>query len=284
MSSGSSSPPPAPGNQYREAIATYRTSVKWVISSFGAVAAALIVGIQLTSLGELHGERLVWALASIGVVFAAILAIIAAAVRVLSPISGTYAGFKSDPAFRPLRDFLALDKTPLRTKANDPGELAAKYEEALGLESEKWRLHNEKKEDKTLEADYQAARSHRAALFPVVQAVTNLGLLLHTKQLFRQAMLVLYVGVALAAAGAVAFAYLANPPAPTKRSTSAEVLISPRLPLNCAGFYLTLDKLLRNEPKIAKAWPTRSVGPQARACGFETKQELTEFLSRFVRH
>lgn len=285
MSSDSAnSSPPAPDNQYREAITLYRESVKWVISSFGAVAAALIVGIQLTSLGELHGERLTWALISIGVVFASIIGIIVAAVRVLSPISGTYAAFKDDRGFKPLRDFLEKDNTPLRGKAKDAGELADKYEKTLQVENEKWHLYNADQGNASARDEYLEAKKYRVSLFQVVRAVTTLGLFLRTKQLFGRAMRVVYFGVALGAIGAIAFAYLANPPATTaKKSSTANVVVSARLPLNCAGFYLTLDRLAQNEPNVGKRWPAGSVGPQAKACGFQTKQELTKFVSKLTR-
>lgn len=266
--SGSATSTPQPGNQYREAIAEFRTNVKWVVSSFGAVAAALVVGIQLTSLGELHGYRLIWSVVSAAIVFAAILAIIGFTTRVLSPMGATYAGFKDGVEFGPLRDFLEKDKKPLRRQAETASELADAYDHALEVESEKWALHDANKTDETLKSEYDAAHANSEGLFQVVSAVTSLGIFLRTRQLFQQAMRTVYIGVALAAAGTLAFAYLANPPSAPKKST-----------VNCIAFYVSLDQLLDDEPELAKSSPRKSLEPQAHACGINTAAQRKSLLS-----
>lgn len=268
MSDSATSAPQA-GNQYGGAIAEYRTNVKWVVSSFGAVAAALVVGIQLTSLGELHGYRLIWSVASAAVVFGAILAIIGFTARVLSPLGATYAGFKEGNEFGPLRSFLEQDKNPLRGKATTAEMLATKYDHAVTVEEEKWVADDEA--DETLKSEYAAAKTNRENLLPVVVDVTDFGIFLRTKQLFQQAMLAVYIGVAFAAAGTIAFAYLANPPAPPKKST-----------LGCVAFYVSLDELLDDEPALAKSLPRMSLEPEAKACGIKTVVQQRGLLSNLA--
>jgi membrane protein required for beta-lactamase induction len=73
MSAISNNPPPPSENQYQKGINEYRATLKWVVSSFGAVAAALTVGLQVTSLGSLYGWRLYWALPSVTLAFGAVL-------------------------------------------------------------------------------------------------------------------------------------------------------------------------------------------------------------------
>jgi hypothetical protein len=267
VSDSPTSSPQPPGNQYGGAIAEYRTNVKWVVSSFGAVAAALVVGIQLTSLGELHGYRLIWSVVSAAVVFASILAIIGFTARVLSPLGATYAGFKEGDEFGPLRNFLETDKNPLRGQAETAEELAEKYDQAVTIEKEKW-VADDGEAGEALGSEYAAAKANRENLFPVIIDVTDFGIFLRTKQLFQQAMLAVYIGVAFAAAGTIAFAYLANPPAPPKKST-----------VDCVAFYVSLDQLLDDEPGLAKSLPRMSLEPEAKACGIKTAAQQESLLS-----
>lgn len=226
MSNDSGSSPPAPGDQYREAITQYRTSVKWVVSSFGAVAAALIVGIQLTSLGQLEGTRLTVAFICIALAFVAILVIVGMAVRVLVPESGTYAGFAHDKEFEPLRSFLAKDSAPLRDKATSAADLATKYELALDAENKLWSQYQSDKANATLKNQYTTKQREREDLYQVLIAVTALGLFLRVKKMFQQTMIAIGIGTLIAAAGAVGFAYAANPPSPKPEPTTEKVEVS----------------------------------------------------------
>jgi hypothetical protein len=200
----------APTDQYRAAIDTYRTTLKWVLSSFAAVAVALIVGVQLTSLGALHGQRLVLAFIAAGVAFAGVFGIIVLAVRALAPVGGTRAEFAGGRNFKPLRDYLARDRSPLRRMANTAEELAGALEDARTAEIEAKAEHDKNTADPVLRQAFDNARRDRETLAPVVDTVTRFGIYLRVQELFGQAMWAVRIGVPLAAAGALAYAYLAN--------------------------------------------------------------------------
>jgi hypothetical protein len=199
-----------------------------VVASFGAAAAALIAGVQLTSIGEVSGWRLVGSFASAAVAFGAVCAIIFAAVRVLVPEGGTYNDFADGQDFQSLRDYLATDDSPLRNQARDANDLAAKYTQALEAEHSAWNACQKNPSDQQALQNYRDAQADRQSLFSVVRTLTSLGLFLRTKKLFGEAMHVMYIGVAIAAAGAVSYAYLANPPSatPSRSITSRTVTIT----------------------------------------------------------
>ncbi len=286
MSNDSSNAPPAPDPQYSRGSAELRANVKWVVSSFGTVAAAFVVGLQLTSLGQLSGERLVWALVSVAAVFAAILGIFGAAVRVLAPRGGTFTGFKKGRDFGALRTYLATDPAPLRKQAKTAAELAELYERALQAERDTWASHEADKANQTLKHAYEDAKTRRAALSPVVHDVTALGLYLRVKQLFQLTIRAIYIGVVIAAIGAVGFAYASSPPTkPTKPAPtpSPSVQVAVNEPKTCVDLYLALDELVRAKPNIGSHWPTGSLGSQDHACGFHSETELAHFLSFLAR-
>src|SRR5438067_643610 len=130
MPAAASSSPPS-GEQYQRAIEQYRGIVKWLLSIFGAVAGVALAGVQFTSIGHLHGWRLFWAVLSATAGFGAVVAILLFAVRVLSPTGGTYNDFANGKHFKPLRDYLGRDRTPLRGHALDAAGLANIYAQAL---------------------------------------------------------------------------------------------------------------------------------------------------------
>lgn len=212
MSDGSMPSPPSVADQYSAAIDTCRTTVKWVLSSFAAVAAALIAGVQLTSLGQLRDGRLAWSVVAAIVGFGCVFAIVLSSVRALMPTGGTYSGFAEAPEFQPLRDVVIADPALLRGKAANLADLAKNYEDALVAESEAYEQYKVATDDKQLTARYKSATAERAALFPTVQGLTSLGVYLHVRKLCDQTFDLIKVLVPLAAIAAGAFAYAANPP------------------------------------------------------------------------
>jgi hypothetical protein len=282
MSPISDSPPAPPPSQYQKAVSDYRETLKWVVSVFGAVAAALVVSLQLTSLGTLHGSRLYWALASVTAGLGSILIIIVAAVRVLVPIMGTYAGFAHGSEFEALRDFLDKDPSPLQGEAVTAAELADKYARAETAQSMAWSAFQAKKNDTNLKA-YQRASSEFDSLAPVVASVTALGIFLHMRRKFARVMMIVYVGIAVAGVGLIAFAYLANPPAQAKPPPEKQKKVAHVEPTNCAPYYLTLDELADDERNIGSHWPARSPDAQAIACGLHSKGALSRFLAYIAR-
>jgi MFS family permease len=279
MSPASDSPPPPAETQYQKAVSEYRATLKWVISAFGAVATALVVGLQLTSLGALQGWRLDWSLVSVGVAFVAILVIIIAATRVLVPIMGTYAGFARAPEFKALTAFLRKDSSPLQDQADTAAQLAEKYDRAEAAQNLTWDTYQEKKDD-TNRSAYERAKAEFDGLAPVVASVTALGIFLAMRRKFGRVMIMVYVAIAIAGACMIAFAYLANPPAEAKTKPQEEhkVVVQTK-PANCARYYLTLAELAHHKPSISSHLPERTPDAQAIACGLPNKHALSLFLA-----
>ncbi len=297
MCATSSSAPADSGEQYRNAIDTYRAIAKWVVSSFGAVAGALVIGVQISSLGALHGWHLIGACASVAAVFVAILIIISAAVSVLVPIRVSDRGFADAPEFDALRRDLEEDPTPLDGEANTAAELAAKYRDYVEHEDEVRKAYERAQRVNGVAQDAESnqaladakqalddAEGDAETLHELVMSVTWLGRLLRTQQVFRRAMRVIYAAIILAGAGAVAFAYISSPPTTTKPSPPSRVHVAVNEPKTCVDLYLALDKLAHDEPTIGSHWPTRSLGAQDRACGLRDVKELARFLAFLAHH
>jgi hypothetical protein len=210
------SPQTTAEDQYRAAIESYRNVIKWVLSSFAAVAAALIAGLQLSTVGQVEGEALFWSLLGIAVAFIGIVAIILFAVQVLVPIGATYRQFERSKDFKPLREYLRGDDAPLRCKATSASGLAAAYDAAIETEMTAEKSSKAQPADPEQKRILERATAERKELFEVVVAVTKLGLTLRTQQLFKRAMWAVRVGVVAAAVGGIVFAYFANPPKATE--------------------------------------------------------------------
>jgi hypothetical protein len=272
-------------NQYQKGVSEYRATLRWVVSSFGAVAAALIVGLQLTSLGSLEGWRLYWALVSVALAFGAVLVIIIAASHVLTPVIGTYVGFAEGDEFQALRDFLEHDPSPLQKEAKSAAELALKYEHADAAQLAALHSYEKGEEDDARKKALEGAEATYDDLDGVVVTVTTLGLFLHMRQRFRRVMKIVYGGILVAGIGAIAFAYLANPPAQaqTKDSTKKQKTVAQVQPVSCARYYLTLAELAHHEPDISEHWLAHSLDSHAVACGLGSEAAVAQFLTYLDR-
>jgi hypothetical protein len=278
---------PPPENKYQNAVNEYRATLKWVVSTFGAVAAALVVSLQLTSLGALHGSRLYGALACVGAGLGAILIVIVAAVRVLEPLQGTYAGFAQGSEFKALRDFLEKDPTPLQGEARTAAELAGNYDRAQQAQQATWDAYQANKDDATHREAYERAKAEYDGLGPIMDSVGALGLYLYMRRRYYRMMPLVYTGIAVAGAGLIAFAYLANPPAQAQPKPPPPQIIFKKVvqaqPPNCASYYFTLDELADDEPNIGSHWPAGPLDAQARACNLLSKRALAHFLTYLGR-
>jgi len=241
-------------DQYQQAIENYRSTLKWVLATFGTVGGALIVGLQLTSLGSLHGKTLTWALVCAGVALLALAFVVVLAAHALAPVSGTYADFANSETFARLRRqapwITRSGATPsvlLRGRADNLKDLIEKRDQAEG---------DRRKELNTLISD-----------------LTKLGLMLRVKQLFNRTLVAVGFAVPLVAAAAVAYAYLSSPPDPTKA-------------VDCVTYYSDLHTLAGDSPALVAALQHRNSTPlpitlnaQAKACGIHDNAELARMLA-----
>jgi hypothetical protein len=258
--------------------------------------------------------RLAGAVASVALVFGAILVIIKAAVGVLLPVRVSYHGFAKATEFTLLRADLERDPAPLNGEAKTAAQLAEKYEDFLKYKDETEEVYEEaqkrhadtpsaasQKEVDDARTASEDAEGKADTLYEHVMTITWLGRLLLTEKTFNDAMRLIYRAIVAAAIGAVAFAYLSSPPAKatpatnihiafsgpkTKQtpSSATNVHVSVNEPKTCVDLYLALDELARAKPNIGSHWPTAPLGAQDHACGFHTEKELAHFLSFLAQH
>ncbi len=256
------------------------------MSSFGAVAGALVIGVQLSSLGRLHGAELHWAFASLAVLFLAILAVISAAVRVLAPVRVRYQGLATAPEFEPLQKVVEVDKTLLPEGVPDLAELVKRYVAAQRYRNAIWNAHF-KSPSEVSESMLADAEKATRGWYAHVMEMVWLGLALYMKRVFKQSMALIFVAILVAAAAATAFAYLSSMPTKEPKEPPKpppKVHVSVNEPKTCVDLYLALDDLADDERNIGSHWPTSSLGAQDQACGFHNVKELDRFLSFLAHH
>ncbi|HEX4435557.1 MAG TPA: hypothetical protein VH061_02060 [Solirubrobacteraceae bacterium] len=250
------------------------------------MGAAVATGVPVSSLGALHGLRLALAFACIAAVFVAIFVIVTSAVPLMSPVRGSYKEF-ADPKFGLLHSDLEKDPEPLDEKATSAAGLVEAYESAKVTQGSAWQLYSTTPPaDPTApraRADYEKAKNEFDQLEALLVTVTWLGLYLHTKERFEQVRRKVYRAVVVVAAGSVAFAYFANPPARASSDPEPKIAVTVNQSQNCAGLYLTLDELAHRSPQLHGHWPAADLGKQANKCGFANKQQLDSFLQLLAR-
>lgn len=284
-------------DQNRKVIDEYRSIAKWVVSSFGAVAGALVVGVQLSSLGELKGSNLWWAAISLTVLFLAILAVIASAARVLLPVRLTYKRLATGRKFKPLRRAMAEEKhRELEDVTKKLEEEVAKVDLAIARTDQ---ARAALKDEKTAENEDALEKAKQLMAEWDVRITKKVwrGRTAYTEYVFACSMLAIIVGLIAAAIAASGFAYASSsstkatpsvtnvhvsfsePKAKPAPPSATNVHVSVNEPKTCVDLYLALDELARAKPNIGSHWPTTSLGKQDRVCGFHTEKELAHFLS-----
>jgi flagellar basal body-associated protein FliL len=285
MSVESPSPHSDTEDSHRKVIETYRSISKWVVSSFGAVAGALVVGVQLSSLGKLQGAHLHWALLSVAVLFLAIIVVIIAAVRVLAPVRVTYRGLESAGEFKALQKAVKRDPTLLPENVTTLGGLVKNWQDAQIARNAAWDIRYTTPSDATMSKLAEEENITRAWYGRVMDTLW-LGRALQTKRVFKQSMTITFLAILVAAAAATNFAYQSSTPTketpkppPKVQVTVSTPKVSVNEPKTCVDLYLALDELVRAKPNIGSHWPTTSLGKQDFACGFHNEKELAHFLS-----
>lgn len=211
-------PSPVASDRYRGAVDTYRSIIRWLIASLGAIAAALVVGIQLTSLGHLTGTRLIAAIVVAAVGLLAVVAAIAFAIAVLVPVAASPEALKNDSRFAELRAISGDDlETMLRgmPAVDSIAGFVDLYLEEVRTESrlrgELRKLPTDSQEQKTLQTQLERAAGNLRVYAPVLSSLIGRGLYEHTRKTFHGATIRMFVAAGVVGAAAIAFAYLANP-------------------------------------------------------------------------
>lgn len=297
MSAGSDSASAASADNYRKAIDSYRSLAKWVVSSFGAVAAALVVGLPLTALGELHDLALVGAIACVVVVFVAIGVVIRTASGVLEPQDpvGRSDLAKGISFFKPLDDFLADNPSMLgRDDVSTAAGLKGKYDELREKRKTAWRTYAGEQSEANKRA-FDEATDAAEEVRERLDLLVTFGGALRMKQLYKDAMKKVYVAIGVSIAVAICFALLSSSAAnagsdmEASASTPPPIHVTvggPRLldwPRSCARLYFALDKLAAAERRVGPLWPPGSFSDWDRKCGLRSRADVTRALS-FLGH
>jgi hypothetical protein len=119
----------------------------------------------------------------------------------------------------------------------------------------------------------RAEGEERAQLNSIMSDLTNLGLMLRVRQLTARTLVAVGLAAPLVAAAAIGYAYLSNPPDPTKA-------------VDCISYYSKLHALASDSPGLVAALQHTNSPPlpividaQSRACGVHNNAELAQLLS-----
>lgn len=253
LDSGSPATAPA-SNPFLPATTQLREVAKWLIGAFAAVAAVMLAGTQLSSLGALSTQdptRLVVAVAAAVIVVAATTAAIYQLSTVLPlDFSGMH-GLVEESREAPMREVVNADSGYRAGRAN-VGALLADYEAARDRDRSAGRaraalaLQVAATVEPSAELEAQLARATRQeelaeaevkSLKEHVTALIQMKGYLNVCRRFDAARTAVLWLSAVAAAGIITFAWAANPPE-TKAATSAALAPRPveaRLVLTPAG-------------------------------------------------
>ncbi|GAB2619673.1 hypothetical protein [Pseudactinotalea suaedae] len=225
-----------------------RESAKWLTASVGAVAAVLVAGTQLSSIGSLAlGSTRFWvvvvggllALAGVGAVLWSTIAALTA------PAVGLHAltGAKPPPG---VEDALA-DPYLLAGRA-DAAALAADYRDAIAARAQAFREHYADPDDQALRTAAQIADADVTHLDGLVGTLLDVTAYQALAQQWRRSRTTLVAGAAVAAIGISMVAWAANPPEGGAAGSAASpaVLTAPEeatLQLTDAGRAALSEKL-----------------------------------------
>ena len=116
-------------------------------------------------------------------------------------------------------------------------------------------------------------RPERTQVNTVIGSLTDLGIMLRVRQLFTRTLVAAAIAVPVVAGAAVAYAYLANPPDPTKA-------------VDCTTYYTNLHTLATDSPSLVAALQQKNRPPlpikidaQSKACGVTSNAELARMLT-----
>jgi hypothetical protein len=294
MSDVSAGSAPGSNRQYTDAIQSYRSIAKWVVSTFGAVGAAFVVGLSLNTLGGLSEWRVVMSIICIVVGFGAIVFAIEAATAVLEPSRVTFDGFEESPDFEPLRTLLKDDPSPLDGEATTAQGLAAKLEEFEKHEGVAREYADEHPENPVAARRVREREQDVGYLYEKVSGLALLGQMLLIKKKYLESKKKIYGAVVAAGLAAIGFAFASNPPhhetpSTTQATVKPQIHVSvggPRLldwPRSCARLYFVLDKLATAEPRVGPLWPAGSLSDWDRACGLRSRADVARALAFFGR-
>ena len=192
----------APADPTAGACEQLRSTAKWLITSFAAVGAALLAGLQLADLHHAEHPELAglgFALGILGVIAAIGAASTVLQTRALSP--GIVASSK------PLCDAVAADPTMLEGRAASLGALATAYQAAITATEDAWKDPNAAVDGASERETAVLAQEHRDDLADLLERLCDAGLYLEISRTFGRARIGILIATVLSAAGVGLFAF-----------------------------------------------------------------------------
>lgn len=223
MTTPAASPGGGISAQARAAVETFRSVGKWLITAFAAVGSLLIAGLQLTSLGSIHGWRLGLAMGGFALAVVAVIVAILELATLLQP-------HVSAP------DDAARQASDPQTKL---GRFVTEHREVLlppGCGSARDVFDQFAAARVAADKDTPEGRARLAALRGPLASIVSLSSYMAAKERFNAVRNVTIVAALAVAAGAAAYAYAATGPA-TSTSTAAvpPAPVAVQVKLNPAG-------------------------------------------------
>jgi hypothetical protein len=212
-----------------------RDSAKWLLTTAGAVGAALLVGVQLTSLGKLDQGTKIFAVlvvlfGLVGIGFA-----IWGVARLLLPVSVTLTELVALPLDDPIRKFLDTNPELLRGFAStqELGTSRRADVAAWNVAFANWQADTKDPERvRALQVAVQREQVSREA----VETVSEWAALQSLTRDYHRALRKIVPGIVVAALAAIIFVFLAAPPAAAETATKPPVR-------NLAGLTLSFGQL-----------------------------------------
>jgi hypothetical protein len=234
-------------NQYADGVAQLRTTARWLIGAFGALGAALIAGVQLKNLTGVSSTPLEESIASLAVgVFGVAIAIWSTS-NVLLPIAASSGALEHTGEFEPLRRAVGADQSMLRGLAPNLSALVAAIPTSLAAAQDAYNEMAASPNDQGLRDAYAKAEDERQQVESAVSELTAFGLFLAVRERFVVARRVMFLGAALATAGAVGFVHFAQAtsPRPALKKPAPHHIVTLRLvaaTIACSGASNRLDR------------------------------------------
>jgi len=187
-----------------------RDAAKWLIGAFAAIAALLLTGVQLSSVGQLSLDegRLIAAIAGFGLGLGATLYVIVQNVRVLLPQTTTVSGLEAD---EDLAKYFADNPELLPGPGETVAAFAERYRDAGSAYEAALTADEQGSSDATKEA-LKKAKARLAKTEREVREVLAVANWKSTEGLFVDVRRKVIAAAVLAAVGIGLFAWAANPP------------------------------------------------------------------------
>lgn len=209
------SAPAAPKGGPLAGIDAQRDAAKWLVAALAAVAAILVAGSQLSSIGEVDGWRLALAVGSAIAGLAAVAFALRQTFRLMLPSSVTLEDLKALKADDPAAQYLAANASVFQGRAASVAELDQALRDAYKAEDDAvaaMRANTDDKKEKALEEKAKDAIARRTGIEGAIRNVREHARWARHEARTRDWEKVIVGTLIAAGLSIVLFAWAANPP------------------------------------------------------------------------